>query len=47
MTNRIAIILGAIFVALIAVDNVMYGSEYLVFLLQKMSKLIEYMAFWR
>lgn len=47
MTNRIAITLGALLLALIVVDLLIYGSEHIVFLGKKMFELIEWLAFWR
>ena len=47
MTNRIAITLGALLLALIVVDMLIYGSEHIVFLGKKMFELIEWLAFWR
>lgn len=47
MTNRIALWLGALIVGLIAVDVMLFGSEYSVFVGKKMVDLIEWMAFWR
>lgn len=47
MTNRISIILGIFVLALIALDYLQNDSAALVFLLQKLSALIEYIAFWR
>ena len=47
MTNRIAIVMGLIIVALIVLDATMNESEATIFLLRKFWALIEYMAFWR
>ena len=47
MTNRIAIALGAVIVALILLDVLLFRSENLVFLGKKMFDLIEWLAFWR
>lgn len=47
MTNRIAIFLGALLIALIVLDLVLFGSEHLVFLGKKFLGLIEWIAFWR
>lgn len=47
MTDRLAIILGAIFALLIAVDLFANGGEVLLFLARKMLDLMEYLIFWR
>ena len=47
MTNRLALILGAIIVALIALDLFLTGGEGLVFLGKKIFEFVEYLAFWR
>ncbi len=47
MTNRLAIVLGAVIVGLIVLDLVLFGTEHLVFLSKKIIDLIEWMAFWR
>ena len=47
MTNRIAIVLGAVLLGLILLDVLLFRSENLVFLGKKMFDLIEWMAFWR
>ncbi len=47
MSNRIAIILGAILLGLIGADIAMNDSAGLVFAGRKLVDLIEYLAFWR
>ena len=47
MTNRIALVLGVILVALIVLDLVLTGSQTLLFLGKRLMDLIEWMAFWR
>ncbi len=47
MTNRLAMVLGAVIVGLIVLDLVLFGTEHLVFLSKKIIDLIEWMAFWR
>ncbi len=47
MTNRIAIGLGIVVIALIALDVMLFASEHLIFLGKKLFDLIEWMAFWR
>lgn len=47
MTNRIALVLGAIIVGLIMLDLLLFGTEHLVFLAKKLLELIEWLAFWR
>jgi len=47
LTNKIALILGAIIVALIVADIVFADSWNLLFLGKKFANLIEWMAFWR
>lgn len=46
MSNRLAVILGALIVATIALDLIM-GWGGTVFALRKLADLIEWMAFWR
>lgn len=47
MTNRLAIILGLILIALFTADVMWYGKEHMIFLGKKMLELIEWLAFWR
>ena len=47
MTNRLAIILGFMVVALFVVDWAYFGGTLPVFLGGKLADLIEYVAFWR
>ena len=47
MTNRLALILGAIVIGLIVLDVILFGTDHLVFLGKKFFDLIEWMAFWR
>lgn len=47
MTNRIAIVLGLLLAAAIAIDYVLFGNQHFIFLAKKLANLIEWMAFWR
>lgn len=47
MTDRIALVLGLIIAAALAVDIYLYGSTHVVFLGKKLFELIDWMAFWR
>ncbi|MBY6089163.1 hypothetical protein [Maritimibacter alkaliphilus] len=47
MTNRIAIVLALLIVALLTVDAVMFDWANALFLAKKLTGLIEWMAFWR
>ncbi len=47
MTNKIALILGAMIVAGLIADQVMHDGQGVVFLGRKLVLLIEYLAFWR
>ena len=47
MTNRLALIIIIVIIALLALDYYQYGWGYSVFLLRKLTDLIEWMAFWR
>lgn len=47
MTDRLAIILGAIVALLIAADLFANGGGGLLFLARKMLDLMEYLIFWR
>ena len=47
MTNRIAIILGALILAAILVDAVIFGAGNLLFLSRKLLEFLDWIAFWR
>jgi hypothetical protein len=47
MTNRIALYLGLVILAALALDIVFNDVQGLVFLMQKLVGFIEYVAFWR
>ena len=47
MTNRLAIILGALIFGALVLDYALYDTEHLVFLGRKMFALLDYIAFWR
>ena len=47
MTNRIALVLGALIVLLVLVDVLLFGTDHLVFLGKKLFELIEWLSFWR
>jgi hypothetical protein len=47
MTNRIAAVLAILITALIALDIFLNEGTYVLFLMKKLSKLIDWMAFWR
>lgn len=47
MTNRIAIVLAGLIVALIFLDLVLNEGDALLFLAKKLDELIEWLAFWR
>lgn len=47
VTDRIALILAAAIVALVATDALANDASVMLFLGQKFVKLVEYMAFWR
>lgn len=47
MTNRIALVLALIITGLIVVDIVLNQGVNVLFLMKKISKLIDWMAFWR
>ena len=47
MTDRIALFLGLLIAALVAADFMFYGSEHAIFLGKELSRLIEWLAFWR
>jgi len=47
MTNRIAIILGILILALVATDGVLYHWELTIHAGRQLMLLTEYIAFWR
>lgn len=47
MTTKIAIGLGLLIFALLAVDVALFGTNHLVFLGKKLFELIDWVAFWR
>ncbi len=47
MTNRISAVLAILITALIAADILLNEGAYVLFLMKKLSKLIDWMAFWR
>ena len=47
MTDRLALVLGLIIAAALAVDLFVYGSAHMIFLGKKLFELMEWMAFWR
>lgn len=47
MTNTIAVVLGALILSAIAVDVMLFDTEYLLFLARKFDEFIEWLAFWR
>lgn len=47
MTDRIAIVLGALILLAFLVDALAFGGTLPVFLGLKLANLIEYLAFWR
>jgi len=47
MTNRLALILAAILLALLALDYVVFDLKNAIFLARKFADLTEYIAFWR
>ncbi|MEL6682765.1 MAG: hypothetical protein AAFQ09_08975 [Pseudomonadota bacterium] len=47
MTNKIAIFLGLLILAFLAVDYSQYDWAMTLFLLRKLLDLIEYLAIWR
>lgn len=47
MTNRLALIMGGLILALLAVDLIVLGAANTVFLGKKMLDVIHWMAFWR
>jgi len=47
VTDRIAVILALLIVAAVIADVALNGGHVMVFLLRKLSDLIEYIAVWR
>jgi len=47
MTNRLAIWIGLLILAAIALDSWVCGAEHLVFLGRKFFTLLDWLAFWR
>ena len=47
MTNYVALVLGIVIVAVIAIDLLIFGPDHMIFLLRHFDALIEWMAFWR
>ncbi|MEJ8560345.1 hypothetical protein QTO30_03225 [Yoonia sp. GPGPB17] len=47
MTNKLALIIGVCIAALFAYDYVQHDWANTVFLMRKLTTLIEWMAFWR
>jgi len=47
MTNKLALIIGILVVALFVTDDILYDRASTIFLLRKLAALIEWMAFWR
>lgn len=47
MTDRIALILGLILMAVILLDVLANGGDVLMFLARKFATLVDYLAFWR
>jgi len=47
MTNQLALILGAVIVALIGLDLLAFEGANLLFLARKLFVFIDYIAFWR
>ncbi len=46
MTNRIALALGGLLLALVAMDYSFYDGEHLLFLGKKLFVLLDWLAFW-
>lgn len=46
MTNRIAVILGIIIIAVLAIDHFQYHSELALFLGHKLIAFIDFLKFW-
>ncbi|MEM9349430.1 MAG: glyceraldehyde-3-phosphate dehydrogenase [Pseudomonadota bacterium] len=47
MTNRLAIILGALVITALVLDAVFNDGTVTLFLLKKLTDLMDWMAFWR
>tara|TARA_R110002096_G_scaffold13722_20_gene48364 strand:+ start:4724 stop:4867 length:144 start_codon:yes stop_codon:yes gene_type:complete len=47
MSNRLAIILGLVILAAVALDIVLNDNQASLFLLRKFATFIEYLSFWR
>ena len=47
MTNKIALGLGLVILAALALDIILYGADTLVFLGKKFADLLQWVAFWR
>ena len=47
MTNKIALGLGLLILAAVALDLILAGSDHMIFLGKKLFELIEWIAFWR
>jgi hypothetical protein len=47
LTDRLALIIGGVILAAIALDLVANGGAALLFLLRKFADMVEWLAFWR
>ena len=47
MTNKLALIIAALIIAILLADQFYFGWDLPVMLGKKLAKLIEYIAFWR
>ncbi|MEX0339783.1 MAG: hypothetical protein AB3N11_12175 [Arenibacterium sp.] len=47
MTNRIAIVLGALILIAVVLDILIFGNEHVIFLGKKLLEFIDWIAFWR
>lgn len=47
MTNKLAVILGLIILASLALDTTLNDSQGALFLAKKFTKLLDWVAFWR
>jgi hypothetical protein len=47
MTNRIALFLAALVIAVLAIDHFVIGFGLPLFLGRKFAQMVEYLAFWR